>query len=58
MEDPCFGCYMSDLCLWKHLYAHLCPCKTCIIKNVCDEGCEDYETIFDIYQDLSGRRRE
>lgn len=51
MEDPCFGCYMYNLCKWKHLYSNMCPCINCIIKIICDEGCDDYEHIFNVYQE-------
>lgn len=55
MEDPCFGCYAFEHCQWKEIYFHLCPCKSCIIKNICDDGCDDYERIFDMYHETIDR---
>ena len=47
MKDICKGCHVKEFCNVPNLYgvyvAEECPCNICLIKGVCNHGCEDYD---------------
>jgi len=46
----CFGCltYKDDdgdyceYCVHNNVSEGLCPCSICIVKTMCNEGCDDF----------------
>lgn len=47
LRDYCIGTDMEYPEL--NIYHHQCPCRECLIKMMCDIGCEDYNMLLSIY---------
>ena len=55
LKDNCNGCYCEDNdcdIIDKLTDFDICPCGICIIKVMCNDACEDYNTF---YQHLKQR---
>ena len=62
-QDECKGCAINRVC--NHIYKcpknlteirvnseiYKCPCKTCLIKGICNEPCEDFVNFEKIIKD-------
>lgn len=44
-ESECLGCRdQIDGCIIPEFERTICPCKICLIKGMCAEACEDFNT--------------
>jgi hypothetical protein len=43
----CDGCYVKNTCVTEGRDISGCPCLICLIKMVCDNPCEEFETFHD-----------
>ena len=53
-RQECKGChiYMEHSCSFTQAKdVDNCPCKICLIKGVCNIGCEEYKNYYDIWHE-------
>ncbi len=58
LRQGCEGCSVENKCYEKGDTGNLrvyyrnrigkCPCKTCLVKMICDDICQDYRTAWNI----------
>lgn len=62
INELCKGCYSSKLvdmgspdltkimCAIRPVHKGVtCPCVTCLVKSMCQQGCEEYKAFGDLY---------
>jgi len=55
--NGCYGCYVGETCVVAREIGG-CPCLICIIKMVCDETCEEFETFHkDVWDKYDSEKR-
>ena len=53
-RKECKGCYiyMEHRCSFTDKkYVDTCPCRICLIKGVCNIGCEEHKIFYDIWHE-------
>jgi hypothetical protein len=46
IENDCMGCCLSDCSFIKLSIDYLCPCKTCLVKVMCNRICKNFVILY------------
>jgi hypothetical protein len=52
MKDTCRGCACNGDCIIQYhgsVAIRDCPCRVCIVKLMCDSGCDIYHNYFSVF---------